>query len=252
MVQAAERAYDAIRAGILTGDHAPGARLPEGELATAIGVSRTPVREALHRLDAEGLVSFSPNRGAQVVAFSDRDVDEIYSLRALLEGDAARRAAPRIGPDATDRLRGLADAMEDVGLDPAPAARARIAGLNRDFHATILAAADNRRLEALLGAVVLVPLVHRTFHRYSTEALSRSFHHHRELIAAMEVGDGDWAGAVMRAHVHAARAVLAADAGGRRATSGASARTPADAAPAPTASSTTAATPPDAPTREAS
>jgi DNA-binding GntR family transcriptional regulator len=208
LAQATERAYRDIRAGILGGRHEPGSRLREEELARRIGVSRTPVREALRRLTADGLVEVSANRGAQVVSYSEDDLAEIFDLRALLESHAHARAAELIEDSAIAHLSELADAMEELGTSEDPAARERIAERNREFHGTIIQASGSPRLIALLQQVIQVPLVHRTFHRYTPEALARSFHHHREIVAALAARDGAWAGAVMRSHVHAARVVL--------------------------------------------
>lgn len=204
MARAADMAYDAIRRRMLAGEFSPGAHLPEEELAAAIGVSRTPVREALRRLHAEGLVEFVANRGAHVASWTDQDLDEIFDLRALLESHGAGLAATRICPEDVERLRMLAESMEAIGADDLD----KVASLNAEFHETVLAAAGNRRLVALLSAVVQTPLVHRTFRHYGTEALQRSFAHHRELVAALSAHDTAWAQAVMRAHVLAARSVL--------------------------------------------
>jgi DNA-binding GntR family transcriptional regulator len=211
VAQAADRAYESIRAGILSGTHEQGARLREEELADAIGVSRTPVREALRRLTADGLVVLGANRGAQVVSYTDDDLAEIFDLRALLESHAHALAADLIDAAAIEHLRELAEAMEELGPKRSARSRDRIAELNREFHGTIVRASGSTRLVSLLQQVVQVPLVHRTFHRYTPEALARSFDHHRELIAALEARDGAWAGAVMRSHVHAARAALLGD-----------------------------------------
>jgi DNA-binding GntR family transcriptional regulator len=210
-MSAAERAYEVIRGGILDGTFPLGARLPEEDLAARAGVSRTPVREALRQLAAEGFVTFAPNRGAQVASWSDDDLDEIFQLRALLESHAAARAARRMDASRLLALHELADGMDEAARRGTPAALDRIAALNNRFHRTILAAADSQRLHAMLDTVIVVPVVHRTFHHYTPAALSRSMHHHRELLAAFEAGDGDWAGTVMRTHVLAARAVLLGD-----------------------------------------
>lgn len=207
-LSAAERAYEALRHGILDGTFELGARLPEEEVAARAGVSRTPVREALRRLEAEGFVTFAPNRGAQVASWTAHDLDEIFQLRALLESHAADRAAPRITPAALAAMQDLADLMEADAERGTPRAIDRIAERNSAFHGTILAAADSPRLRALLETVIVMPIVHRTFHRYTPAALARSMHHHRELLAALELGDGAWAATVMRTHVLAARAVL--------------------------------------------
>lgn len=208
MVQAAERAYASIRDGILAGAHPQGARLLEEELAEAIGVSRTPVRDALRRLQADGLVELGTGRSAQVVSYSDEDLAEIFELRALLESHAHARAAAVIDAPTLAHLTDLAGEMERLAARPRGRWLELIAERNRDFHWAIIRAAGSPRLELLLQQVVHVPLVHRTFQRYTPEALQRSFAHHRELISALLAGDGDWAGAVMRSHVHAARAVL--------------------------------------------
>jgi DNA-binding GntR family transcriptional regulator len=210
---AAERAYDAIRKGILDGTFELGTRLPEEDLAARAGVSRTPVREALRKLAAEGFVTFAPNRGAQVASWSDDDLEEIFGLRALLESHGAAQAAQRIDTTHLMALHDLADGMERATGHGTGPALDRVAELNNRFHRTILEVAGSRRLRALLDTVIVVPLVHRTFHRYTPDALARSMHHHRELLAAFEAGDGDWAASVMRTHVLAARTVLL---GGRR------------------------------------
>jgi DNA-binding GntR family transcriptional regulator len=208
VMSAAERAYEVIRGGILDGTFGLGARLPEEDLAARAGVSRTPVREALRQLAAEGFVTFAPNRGAQVASWSDDDLEEIFQLRALLESYAASRAARRIDAARLLALHELADGMDAAAHRGTAAALDRIAELNNRFHRAILTIADSQRLHALLDTVIVVPLVHRTFHRYTPAALRRSMHHHRELLAAFEAADSEWAATVMRTHVLAARAAL--------------------------------------------
>lgn len=208
MARAIDQAYEAIREGILGGRYPAGDRLREEELAEEVGVSRTPVREALRRLDGEGLVEFVPNRGAHVAAWSDGDLDEIFDLRAVLEGFAARLAARRAKPEHLARLRDLADRMDALAGGRSRDRFDRISELNNEFHATIVEAGGNRKLGGLIAGLVQIPLVHRTFRRYDAEDLARSMGHHRELITALEHGDVNWAGTVMRSHIYAARAVL--------------------------------------------
>ncbi len=209
--RAADRVYLAVRRGILDGGRALGSRLREEELAGELGVSRTPVREALRRLESDGLVVLQPHRGAVVAQYDEDDLEEIFGLRALLEGFGARRAASRIGAPELDRLDELCDRMEAQVARPRPDLD-EVSALNLDLHQSVLAAAGNSRLVALLSTVVQVPLVQRTFQRYSPAALSRSMGHHRELVAALRAGDGLWAESVMRSHVMAARATLLATA----------------------------------------
>ena len=211
MAKAAELAYQAIRDGIIEGRFRAGARLREEEIAEATGVSRTPVREALRRLDAEGLVEFLPNRGAHVASWSSEELEQIFDLRALLEGYGAKLAAPRATAEVIAELESLADRMEATARRTSdPGAVDEVSTLNNAFHRVILQTAGNDRLAALLSSLVELSLVHRTFRRYSPEALARSMAHHRELIDALRAGDGPWAESVMTSHVLAARAALAA------------------------------------------
>lgn len=208
MVRAVDHAYSLIREGILAGRHAPGERLGEAELAELTATSRTPVREALRQLEMEGLVEVLPHRGARVTAWTAADLEEIYDLRAMLEAFAADRAASRIGSKDLDRMTELCELIEAAAGPGAGQDLDRVAELNAEFHGLVRAAAASTRLVTMLNAVVQLPLVVRTFHRYSPEDLARSCAHHRELVAALRAADGLWARSVMRSHVLAAKAVL--------------------------------------------
>ena len=96
MAKAVDSAYRAIREGILAGTFAQGSHITARQLAEATGLSRTPVREAMRRLDAEGMISLIPNRGAFVASWSDSEIEQLYELRVLLERFAAQNAAERI------------------------------------------------------------------------------------------------------------------------------------------------------------
>ncbi len=205
---ATEQAYRAIRQSLVAGDYTPGTHLREEDLAATIGVSRTPVREALRRLDAEGILKFTPNRGATVPEWSDRDVGEIFELRALLESYAARLAAGRIDDSALGRLGELADQMDELQLSPRHERLDTITHLNNEFHRGILVAAGNQRLIPLLAGVVQVALVLQTFRRYTDNDLRHSFHQHRDVLQALRHHDGPWAESAMRAHLYAGRNVF--------------------------------------------
>jgi DNA-binding GntR family transcriptional regulator len=207
MIKASARAYEGLRQEILAGTHAAGSWLREEELAASLGVSRTPVREALQRLQAEGLVELVPNRGAQVSPWSDTDLDDIFELRALLEGYAARRAA-EAGSRELSGLLALCEEMEQRLENLDKQAYNEITELNLQFHRAVHLDSANRLLPGLLSGVIQVPLVRHTFHHYTPAELARSFAQHRELIEALGSGDGNWAESVMRSHVLAARASL--------------------------------------------
>jgi DNA-binding GntR family transcriptional regulator len=205
---ASTRAYETIRGLILEGRYPAGARLKEEELTELCGASRTPVRDALRRLAAEGMVNFAPHQGAQVAAIGDEELAEIYALRAMIEGHAAGRAARRISAADLARLDELATEMEDLVRQGGDTLPARFAEANAEFHRTILAAAVSPRLSVMASLVVEIPLMLRTFVRYSGDEVERSLRHHRELIAAFRARDVDWARSVMRSHIFAASRVV--------------------------------------------
>jgi DNA-binding GntR family transcriptional regulator len=209
---ASAAASEVIREAIIDGRLAPGQRLKEEELARQLGMSRTPVREALLLLQSEGLVESTPRRGATVRSYAMDDLDDMYQLRAILEGYAARRAATRISPDDVarleescarfDRLR----AEDDLG---------DLVKENLFFHNVILAAAGSDRLVPLVRKVIELPLVYRSFYWYSPEQKLISQHYHRQLTRALGARDAKRAEMIMTEHVLEARdfllAQLAAD-----------------------------------------
>jgi len=204
-MKAAERAYNTLRAGIIEGVHPPGSRVTEQEVAASAGVSRTPVREALRRLEAEGLLRFVPHQGAYVTDWSHQDVEDIFELRAMLEGYGARLAAAKATIDDTTELRMLAETQSREAADRSPGYLERIAELNSQFHRRLQQTAGSTRLQATLATISSAPLVLQTFRDYDGDDLNRSAHHHVEIVNAIEAGDGNWAESVMRSHVMAAR-----------------------------------------------
>ncbi|MCB5906126.1 GntR family transcriptional regulator [Streptomyces pinistramenti] len=201
---AAQRAYVEIAERMAAGDLEPGAWLREESLAASIGISRTPVREALRRLASEGLVRFEANRGAQVVAWDRSKIAEIYGLRAAVEGYVAAVAAQNISDEALGRLEANLDEYIRVIADARPDARQHAAELNNEFHALVLASTANESLVSLLHGVLGLPLVRRTFLRYSERDLARSVEHHRELIEALRRRDAPLAEMMMKVHIRAA------------------------------------------------
>lgn len=206
VMRAAARAYTAVREGILCGTYAAGSRLTETDLAQAAGVSRTPIREALRRLHAEGLVEFEPNHGAIVAAFELEDAEEIFELRALLEPICARRAAERATPALITELRALSRQQIAESTRRLPGFLTRIGELNDRFHRSVQRAADSPRLAKTLAGLIEAPLILRTFAKYAPAELQRSADQHLELVEAIEARDGTWAQSIMRAHILAGRA----------------------------------------------
>jgi DNA-binding GntR family transcriptional regulator len=204
---ASAAASEVIREAIVDGRLTPGQRLKEEELARELGMSRTPVREALLLLQSEGLVESIPRRGATVRSYAADDLDDMYQLRAVLEGYAARRAATRISHDEIarleescarfDRLR-AEDGLRDLVKE------------NLLFHNVILDAAGSDRLVPLVRKVIELPLVYRSFYWYSPEQKLISQHYHRQLTRALAAGDAKRAEMIMTEHVLEARDFLLA------------------------------------------
>jgi DNA-binding GntR family transcriptional regulator len=205
-------ATELIRAAIVEGRLEPGQRLKEEELARELGISRTPVREALLLLQAEGLVESEPNRGATVRTYEPEEIEEMYELRALLEGRAAHRAAARISDGDIGRLH------ESNARFAALRATDDVVELVREnlvFHNTILEAAASERLAGMVRKVIELPLVYKSFYWYSPEQKLISDHYHRELARALAARDAERAELIMTEHVLEARDFLIAKLKGR-------------------------------------
>lgn len=202
-VRASDRAYAEIRGLILAGDLAPGASVTEEALADIVGVSRTPVREALRRLESEMYVARTESQRLVVAQWSRDDVAEMFTLRAMLEGHAAARAARRISADGLEALKACNARIEQAASASEPDIPSFLAE-NRRFHEQIIGAAGSSRLVSMLAMLVEQPVVRRTAARYSAAEVARSAHEHAELIEACSSRDADWARAVMTAHIHRA------------------------------------------------
>lgn len=200
--------YEVLRQRIMHGEFPAGHHLVESDLAAELGTSRTPVREAVRRIAAEGLVDLAPNRGARIIGWSRVEIAESYALRAELEGYGARLAAARISPESLDRLRSITDEMEDLALrDHDDPEFARIGTLNNEFHSKVVRASGSMQLASTLATQMHLQMVQQTFYVYSSQQLSRSIAHHREITEALAAGDGAWAEAIMRAHILAGRSI---------------------------------------------
>ncbi len=219
---AAGDVVDYIRSKILLGEYGPDGRLVEEQIARELGVSRTPVRQALTTIEAEGLVEIFPNRGAIVASFSPDEVWKVYDLRAVLEGLAARRAAENIDEAELDELRGLTAEMErlDQELREANASPGRLSdgahkerirrlvNSNQDFHHLIVSASRNHRLEKVVRRTVQLPMVLKAFSWYGPIERAVTNHQHRKILRALESGDAQRAELVMTEHIYEGRDVI--------------------------------------------
>ena len=204
----AARICAAVKAQIVDGRLPPGSRITEQQLAAEFNTSRTPVREALRQLVADGFALFKPNSGTVVRQWSAQQMREIFDLRVLVESEIASHAAQRIDADGIAELLRLQDQIEAQGASTSEANTARIGRLNREFHRQVALASQNERLVTMLASAIEMPIVQQTFNRYSPRQLARSFAHHRELIDAFVAQDGAWAKSVMSCHIHSAKQTL--------------------------------------------
>lgn len=188
--------HAALLEAIDRGDYAPGARLIETELADRFGVSRTPVREALNRLESEGLAARDQRRGLTVAALDRDQLGELYDLREVLEGFAARLAARRASPAEIEVLREMVAADGAIADDP-PA----LAQSNRRFHRQIHHASHNRYLNRMLETM------RRSLALLSGTTLAspgrgrQSIAEHDAIVAAVEARDEAAAESAARSHI---------------------------------------------------
>jgi DNA-binding GntR family transcriptional regulator len=199
-------AVDVIRQAIAEGLLEPGERLKEEELAREFGISRTPIREALLVLQAEGLVAVAANRGASVRSYRADELNDMYRLRALLEGHAAQRAAATITSDQIQSLHESVERFIRLRLDDV----GELVNENAVFHDTIIDAARSERLRAMVRQVVPLPMQYRSWMWYSRKQLTLSQHYHRKILQALEARDAQRAEGLMKAHVLESKDVLVA------------------------------------------
>jgi DNA-binding GntR family transcriptional regulator len=197
--------YDTLVDLIVNAELRPGQHLVESDLARQLGVSRQPVREALHRLEAEGWVDLRPSQGAFVHVPTEQEVDELLDVRELLEAETARLAARADHPDKEKKLR----AIWEEGHNAAEADDVRRAvAANNAFHATIAAIAGNSVLADLAG---IVGRRVRWYYRLVAPARRHgSWAEHAELMDAIVAGDEERAVLITRKHTERTRSAYRA------------------------------------------
>ena len=198
---AAERAHAELRQRILDGRLPPGHRVKEAELAAELGLSRTPVRDALSRLTVEGLLDFRPNVGATVAVWSESQIALMFRIRAMLEPFAAEIAAPQVTDAEIGEMREFCEAMEAAARRERPTDLARLAEFNGRLHRMIIDATRSDQLVKLVTLALDAPLSQRIFSRYTNAEIARSMRHHREIVDALSHHDAAWAASAMRTHI---------------------------------------------------
>ncbi|NOC45381.1 FCD domain-containing protein [Ruegeria sp. HKCCD7559] len=188
-----QRLLDEIREGALL----PGDRLREIDQSNRLGVSRTPVREAIRQLETDGLVTHVPRQGATVRSLSYAEVMELYEMRAVLEGTAARLAARAASDIELDELEVLNDQLAQAGTGP------EAARINRVFHATLLDVAKNRFLAKSMLSLQKALLILGPSQLLDNERADAAVAEHRRIMAALKSRDSAAAEMEMRAHIQA-------------------------------------------------
>jgi DNA-binding GntR family transcriptional regulator len=200
--QVAER----LRERIFAHELAPGAWVDEQALAEEFGISRTPLREALKVLAAEGLVQLKPRRGCYVAALSEKDLDEIFPVMALLEGHCAREAAAKATDEDIARLEALHAELELHAADGNPD---RFFEANQQFHAAMQDLVGNRWLVQLIDETRQFIKLTRRDSLNLAGRLKQSLAEHRAIMAAIKAHDTESAGRLMHDHLLSGRAALA-------------------------------------------
>ena len=190
--------FNTLREAILRGELKPGERLMEIQLANKLGVSRTPIREAIRNLELEGLVLMIPRKGAEVAQITEKSLRDVLEVRRALENLAVQLACLRMSPQTLADLKAAARAFEEIlgGEDVTAVAEADVA-----FHDVIYMATDNQRLISLLNNL------REQMYRYRVEYLKKKECHkqllweHQEIIRAIEAGEIDVATKITEQHI---------------------------------------------------
>lgn len=183
-----EKILETIRDAILKGTLKPGERVSEPDLADRFGISRTPIREAFRQLESEGYLQVIPRKGAVVASLSERDVEEFYAIKIILEGFAARMAAEKLTDKDIERLEVINEKLEQIAEEGDVKTFFRV---HNEFHEVFIKAAGNERLYEMINQLVM------KFKRLRLASLSQpgrmeiSVEEHRNMIKAFKNHDGD-------------------------------------------------------------
>lgn len=186
---------------ILNGELKKGESLTENALSSRLGVSRTPIRAALHHLAEEGLVKIEANRGVTVVGVSETDLVDIYTIRMRLEGLASRAAASKISEEDLSDLR---DSVELSEFYIRKRDAEHLKELDTKFHEIIYRASANPRLDKILSELHRNIRVYRKLSLSVSERLEKSVEEHREILSAIESGNAEEADRLMTSHISSA------------------------------------------------
>ena len=196
-----EKVYLSLEEQIISQQLRPGEAVTEMKLSRELGVSRTPVREALQRLDREGLIKLIPNKGAVVLGISEQDLIDIYKIRMRLEGLAARIAAEKKDEEL---CRELGDNVDLTGFYMAKGDIEKVKNLDSEFHDIIYRCCESRMLGKTLSELHRYIASYRKLSLAASGRIDRSLAEHKEIYDAISNGNADAADALMSEHVERA------------------------------------------------
>lgn len=200
-----QQVYAHLRAGILENTYPPGSSLPEEALAAKLNVSRVPVREALRRLSAEGLVSIKPRQGATVTELTSKQFLDAYQVREALEVLAVRLAVPKLALDDLDQLDALHHAMQLAADANDPDAFFTV---NAEFHSFLVAKADNGDLKSIYESLIDRMRRYRTPSLDLRGGMTTSIDEHAAILVAIRAGHADEAARLIALHIHVPQGIL--------------------------------------------
>ena len=200
MSTAIDKAYGAIQEAILEGRHPPGSHLTERDLAAELGMSRTPVREALRQLASDGFARHRPNSGVTVLQLSEKSVADLAELRAHLAELAGRLAAAAIGEEGLGTLDGLASDIASVIEQAGPRVSVDVLTLFRRFHLVIVEACGNDWLARQFKQTTFLSVMHATYEELSVEEWSTIARYYPDLVSALRLRDAELVAALMRGY----------------------------------------------------
>ncbi|MEE2860050.1 MAG: GntR family transcriptional regulator [Paracoccus sp. (in: a-proteobacteria)] len=203
-ITATDKVYAHVRDQILAGVYGAATRLGEAALAEELGISRTPVREALRKLSSDGYVDLRPHVGAVVKPWNPEEVQSSFLIRADIESQAAARAAERI---ALADLAALEDICERIEAATDTSGEAMRSALNRELHARILEISGLSHAEKIVTQLMDLAVLTFTFGSFTAEEVARSNSDHRLLMRAFRARDAQLAQSVMRTHILTAAVV---------------------------------------------
>ena len=191
--------FNTLRDAILTGKLVPGERLMENQLAEKLGVSRTPVREALRMLELENLVELVPRKGAQVLDMSEKDIVNILEVRSALEGLATSVACKKMSKEDLQQLKNM-----EVDFEKAVAENdvEHFVDIDEDFHDLIFAATENDKLINIFRNLRIQLYRYRMEQAKNNEtSMSTIVAHHRSIIRAIENHDAEEGASIAQGHI---------------------------------------------------